>query len=81
MASQSDDPTISEIRATRHQISARFDHDPRRLVAYYLEKQQQHRDRLIGEIAGSDKKDLLVPPGGVGREGREDSPVNADNHE
>ena len=27
------DPVIDEIREVRHQISARFDHDPARLVA------------------------------------------------
>lgn len=34
------DPVIDEIREVRHQISARFGHDPRRLVAYYLEIQE-----------------------------------------
>src|SRR4051812_49184050 len=29
------DPAIDEIRAVRHRISARFGHDPERLVAYY----------------------------------------------
>jgi hypothetical protein len=44
------DPVIDEIREVRHQISARFDHDPERLVAYYMEIQEQHRDRLIGGL-------------------------------
>lgn len=46
MTKQSD-PVIDEIREVRHRISARFDHDPRRLVAYYMELQKQYRDRLI----------------------------------
>ncbi len=41
------DPVIDEVREVRHQISARFDHDPERLVAYYMELQEQFRDRLI----------------------------------
>ncbi len=42
-----DDPVIAEIREVRHRISERFDHDPRRLVAYYLELQKRYEDRLI----------------------------------
>jgi hypothetical protein len=41
------DPVIDEIREVRHRISERFGHDPVQLVAYYLEMQEQYRDRLI----------------------------------
>jgi hypothetical protein len=41
------DPPIDEIREVRRRISARFDHDPARLVAYYIKLQEQYRDRLI----------------------------------
>jgi hypothetical protein len=41
------DPVIDEIREIRHRISARFDHDPARLVAYYMELQKLYQDRLI----------------------------------
>jgi hypothetical protein len=41
------DPVIDEIREVRHRISERFGHDPARLAAYYLELQEQYRDRLI----------------------------------
>jgi len=41
------DQPIDEIRELRHRISARFDHDPARLVAYYVKLQEQYRDRLI----------------------------------
>lgn len=44
--SRSDQP-IDEIRELRCRISARFDHDPVRLVAYYVKLQEQYRDRLI----------------------------------
>lgn len=42
------DPVVDEVREIRHRISARFDHDPARLVAYYMEMQKQFEDRLIG---------------------------------
>ena len=41
------DPVIETIREIRQRISARFGHDPARLVAYYMELQERHRDRLI----------------------------------
>ena len=41
------DPVIDEIREVRRRISARFDHDPERLVAYYMELQKQYGDRLL----------------------------------
>jgi len=40
------DPVIDEIRKVRHEISARFGHDPKRLVEHYLELQQQYEERL-----------------------------------
>ena len=42
-----DDPTIQRIRVARHKISERFDHDPEKLVAYYIERQKEHSDRLL----------------------------------
>ncbi len=47
MKQSQNDPVIDEIREVRHRISARFGHDPARLVAYYLEFQKQYQDRLI----------------------------------
>ena len=41
------DPVLDEIREVRHRISARFDHDPERLVAYYIELQRRYQGRLI----------------------------------
>ena len=41
------DPVIDEIREVRHRISARFDHDPTQMVAFYMEMQKQYQDRLI----------------------------------
>lgn len=50
MALTRSDPVIDEIREVRHRISARFDHDPARLVAYYMEMQMQYEDRLIKPV-------------------------------
>jgi len=36
------DPVLDRIREARHFISAQCDHDPQKLVAYYLERQRQH---------------------------------------
>ena len=47
MKQNQNDPVIDEIQEVRHRISARFDHDPARLVTYYIELQEQYRDRLI----------------------------------
>ncbi len=50
MAQTRPDPVIDEIREVRHRISARFNHDPARLVAYYMELQKQYKDRLIRPV-------------------------------
>lgn len=41
-----DDPVIKRVRSVRHAISQEQGHDPQKLVAYYIEKQQAHQDRL-----------------------------------
>ena len=51
------DPVIDEIREVRHRISARFDHDPTRLVAFYMELQKQYEDRLIETATGPGRSD------------------------
>ena len=43
---EAEDP-IERIRRTRHEISAKCDHDPRKLVEHYMELQKRHADRLI----------------------------------
>lgn len=42
-----EDPIIDRVREVRREISARFDHDPDKLTAYYIERQARHADRLI----------------------------------
>ena len=51
------DPVIDEIREVRHRISARFGHDPTRLVAFYMEMQKQYQDRLIKTAKSSQDRD------------------------
>lgn len=41
-----DDISIQRIREARHKISEKHAHNPRKLVEYYVRKQQQHRDRF-----------------------------------
>ena len=35
------DPTLERIRQVRHEISAEFDHDPQKLVEYYMQLQER----------------------------------------
>jgi hypothetical protein len=51
------DPVIDEIREIRHRISERFAHDPARLVDYYMELQEEYRDRLIDTKKPSQQTD------------------------
>jgi hypothetical protein len=51
------DPVIEEIRDIRHRISARFDHDPERLVAYYMELQKRYKERLIQTAPAPEETD------------------------
>jgi len=42
------DPPVDEIREIRRKISAEVDHDPQRLVEYYIEMQKKTMDyRMI----------------------------------
>ena len=51
------DPVIDEIREVRHCISARFDHDPTKLVNFYIEMQKQYQNRLIKTANRSEHND------------------------
>ena len=57
MNQQQSDPVIDEIREVRHQISARVDHDPMRLVEYYMKFQERYRDRLVDTSKISERAD------------------------
>ena len=42
-----DDPVLQQIREIRHQISKNHQHDPQKLINYYLELQQQYKQKNI----------------------------------
>jgi hypothetical protein len=42
-----DDPAIERVREVRHRISQQCEHDPKKLVEYYLRLQERHRERLL----------------------------------
>ena len=44
-----DDPTIQAVRNARHRISGMVGHDPRKLVEYYRQLQERHRERLVSQ--------------------------------
>jgi len=50
------DEELDRIREARHRISEQFGHDPYRLVAYYMEIQKEHPEKLVpapdSEMAG-----------------------------
>ena len=54
------DPVIDEIREVRRRISARFDHDPAKLVTFYIEMQKQYQNRLIKTANSSERNDQPV---------------------
>jgi hypothetical protein len=38
---------LDEIRRVRHAISAKINHDPHRIVAYYADLQQKHKEQIV----------------------------------
>jgi hypothetical protein len=51
------DAVIDEIREVRRRISARFDHDPKKLVEHYIDLQERHGERLIRNVSGSRRRE------------------------
>ncbi len=43
------DAAIEEIRRTRHEISAEYDHDIRKLLDHYQSMETEYADRMLGE--------------------------------
>lgn len=65
MQPKSSDPVIDEIREIRHQISARCEHDAAKLIAYYMEFQNQYRDRLLKSEKQVECADSTVKSGAI----------------
>lgn len=58
-----DDPAIAKIREVRHRISAEHDHDPRKVVEYYIEMQKQYRERLVASSTDEEQHSQPVEVG------------------
>jgi uncharacterized protein YeaO (DUF488 family) len=50
------DPPIDESQEIRQAISARFGHDPAKLVDFYMEYQKELHDRLLSTREAAAKK-------------------------
>ena len=49
MKPMKDDPTIQRIRDARHRISEKNQHDPRKVVQYYVELQKKYENRISSQ--------------------------------
>lgn len=47
-----EDPAIHRVRAARHEISAEHGHDPNRVVAYYMKRQQAREETSEASESG-----------------------------
>ncbi len=54
-----DDPAIAPVREVRHRISQQYGHDPKKLIEYYIQLQEKHKDRLLEEVQS--KKPEVAP--------------------
>jgi hypothetical protein len=41
------DTPLQRVRKARMAISAQCDHDPKKMIEYYMKLQERHRDRLV----------------------------------
>lgn len=55
------EPVLDEIRRVRHAISAKINHDPHCIVAYYADLQKKHEEQIIDlSVNASSVKSPLV---------------------
>jgi hypothetical protein len=45
-----EDNAIAPVRKVRHDISAEHNHQPKAYVAYLIERQKRHADRLVKPV-------------------------------
>jgi hypothetical protein len=45
-----EDDAIAPVRRVRHEISAEHHHQPKAYVAYLIERQKRHADRLVKHV-------------------------------
>ena len=55
------DPPIDEIRKVRSRISKKFDHDPEKLIQYYIELQKKYEKKLHFYIEGETTAEKTGP--------------------
>jgi hypothetical protein len=60
-----DDSVLQQIREIRHQISQNNQHDPHKLIKYYLELQQQYKQK-DQKLNRDENPDFLDQVGGLG---------------
>ena len=54
------EPTLTRIRQARQRISAKYGHDPYKLVAHYIEYQKQFQHKLVPSIKLSTQTEQRV---------------------
>jgi hypothetical protein len=59
------DVAIDEIRAVRHRISERFDHNTRALLDHYREMEAKYEKRMLREFVPREAEKKSGPPGGL----------------
>jgi len=57
-----DDPVIGRIREIRRRISEKHNHDPQRLVEYYIKLQGQYEKRLLVDSELESAHAVQTPP-------------------
>jgi len=50
------EPTLTRIRKARHRISAQCEHDPYKLVKYYIKLQEQSQHKLVSLVKSIDQR-------------------------
>lgn len=55
-----DDLAIAHMREVRHRISQQHAHDPKKLVEYYLQLQEKHKDRLLEQVKRKNPEEASV---------------------
>ena len=48
--------TLERVHNARHQISEKFNHDPEKLIRYYIELQKKYNNRFAGFSEDSERK-------------------------
>ncbi|HEX6039450.1 hypothetical protein [Longimicrobium sp.] len=52
------DDAVEEVREIRRQISARFDHDPKKLVSYFVEHDKHYTGPMISRPEQGKRREI-----------------------